>query len=172
MNASFIWTDSAGSDYPFVRPQAAFAVCGVRRGVVAILMARLDAAAINTHFFEGINMMKTMTVPIIYASSAGMIAKAGCIRAVVNLANQLSQKNRRWGLWLYGAAPGDGYPQWPASASNSIVIAPLVFAAFGCIPEVIAGLTIATAAMLSHHPGFGPLGHNRPVCRDRYRGLF
>lgn len=124
-------------------------------GVVAILMARLDAAAINTHFFEGINMMMTMTVPIIYASSAGMIAKAGCIRAVVNLANHYLKKQALGLVAFMVLLQAMGTLMAGLGASNSIVIAPLVFAAFGCIPEVIAGLTIATAACFSTTPASG-----------------
>ncbi|ABM10526.1 putative integral membrane protein (plasmid) [Paenarthrobacter aurescens TC1] len=124
-------------------------------GALAIILGRLDAVVINKLFTEGITKMLGMTVPILYAATASMVTKAGSINSVVNLANHYFKGRIAILAGFMVLIQGVATLMSGLASSNSIVIAPLVFAAFGAVPEVIAGMTIVSAVAFSTTPVSG-----------------
>ncbi|MGI6154312.1 MAG: transporter [Christensenellaceae bacterium] len=124
-------------------------------GALAIILGRLDAVAINKLLMDGINRMLGMTVPIMYAATASMVTKAGSIKSVVKLANHYFKGRIAALAGFMVLIQGVATLMSGLASSNSIVIAPLVFAAFGAVPEVIAGMTIVSAVAFSTTPVSG-----------------
>src|SRR5690625_737599 len=127
-------------------------VAGLAGAVIAIIMGRLGFDQISELFVGGISNMLGITIPILYASAAMMVSRAGSIQALV----ELSQKVLRGrlsiiagiivliqGLATYTAGMGAG---------NTMVTAPLMAAAIGAIPEVIAAMAIISAVAFTMSP--------------------
>lgn len=98
------------------------------------------------------DMLSKYLVPVIYAAGAVMIARSGSIKALIELLNRKLKGRLAWlaaaivivqALATYMAGMGAG---------NTMVIAPLMFAAVGFIPEVVAGMAIATAIGFTTSP--------------------
>ncbi len=121
-------------------------IAGAVGGVTAMVLGGIGVEAGTGLVLGGINQMLGSTVPILYAATAALVARAGATSAIVSLAE-------RWlgtrisllagfmvlvqALATYTAGLGAG---------NTMVTAPLVFAAVGANRQVIAGMAIATAA--------------------------
>lgn len=127
-------------------------VAGAAGGLVAVLIGGLAVKDANAVFMKGLPSMLGITVPIMYAAAATMVAKAGSIKAVVGLAQRgLGGRVGLLGAFMvliqalatYMAGMGAG---------NTMVTAPLVAAAVGGAPAVIAGMAIATAASFTTSP--------------------
>lgn len=140
-------------------------VAGLIGGVVAIavswilvatgeLETGLNFADINNLVVNvGIkDMLSKYLVPVIYAAGAVMIARSGSIKALIELLNRKLKGKLPWlaaaivlvqALATYMAGMGAG---------NTMVIAPLMFAAVGFIPEVVAAMAIATAIGFTTSP--------------------
>ncbi len=125
---------------------------GLLGAVSAMLIGQIalgDAVGMVT---SGISTMFSYTAPILYAAAAVMVSQAGCFKAIVSVA----QKKLKKKIFLFAAfmVLVQSLATYMAGmgAGNTMVIAPLVFAAVGAIPEVIAGMAIATAACFTTSP--------------------
>lgn len=127
-------------------------VAGIAGGLVAVIVGPIALGDITGLFLDGIQRMLGITVPVLYAAAAAMIARAGGIKAIVTLAQRsLGAKISILAgimvliqaLATYTAGLG---------ASNTMITAPLIAAAVGAVPHVIAGLAIATAASFTTSP--------------------
>lgn len=125
---------------------------GLLGAVSAMLIGQIalgDAVGMVT---GGISTMFSYTAPILYAAAAVMVSQAGCFKAIVSVA----QKKLKKKIFLFAAfmVLVQSLATYMAGmgAGNTMVIAPLVFAAVGAIPEVIAGMAIATAACFTTSP--------------------
>lgn len=146
-------------------------VAGVVGGLVAVaaswilysmgdLEAGYDFAAVNGAVMEGIkSMLSGFLAPIIYAAGAVMVARSGSFKALIEVFNRLLKGKLAWlaafivlvqALATYMAGMGAG---------NTMVIAPLMFAAVGFIPEVVAGMAIATAVCFTTSPASTETGY-------------
>lgn len=125
---------------------------GLLGAVSAMLIGQIalgDAVGMVT---GGISTMFSYTAPILYAAAAVMVSQAGCFKAIVNIA----QKKLKKKIFLFAAfmVLVQSLATYMAGmgAGNTMVIAPLVFVVVGAIPEVIAGMAIATAACFTTSP--------------------
>lgn len=127
-------------------------VAGAAGGVVAVLIGSLALSDANGVFMKGISSMLGITVPIMYAAAAAMVARAGSIKSVVTLAQR--GLGRRIGLLAGFLVLIQALATYMAGlgASNTMVTAPLVAAVVGASPAVIAGMAIATAAAFTTSP--------------------
>lgn len=127
-------------------------VAALAGGVAAVLIGRLDVPTMNKAFTGGIGQMMGITVPILYAATAGMVARAGSIKAVVDL----SKHYLRGRIAILAAAlvliQAMATYMAGMGAGNTMVIAPLIAIAVGFIPEVAAGMAIATAVGFTTSP--------------------
>jgi hypothetical protein len=124
-------------------------LCGL---LVAMIINGIEPATAGLAIQNGISTMLGYTAPIIYAAAAMMVSKSGSIQAIVKMAqNKLKDKIAIFAGFLvliqalatYMAGMGAG---------NTMVIAPLVASSVGVIPEVVAGMAIATASCLTTTP--------------------
>ena len=98
------------------------------------------------------DMLSKYLVPVIYAAGAVMIARSGSIKALVEAMNRVLKGKMAYlaaaivliqAIATYMAGMGAG---------NTMVIAPLMAAAVGFLPEVVAGMAIATAVGFTTSP--------------------
>lgn len=127
-------------------------VAGVAGGVIAVIIGRLSFDQISELFVDGIANMLGITVPILYASAAMMVSRAGSIGALVELSRRGLKGNLSilagiivliQGLATYTAGMGAG---------NTMVTAPLMAAAVGLIPGVIGAMTFISAIGFTTSP--------------------
>ena len=127
-------------------------VAGLVASVVAILIGRInlhDGAALIT---GGINTMFSYTSPILYAAAAVMVSKGGGFQEIISLAKKVLKD--KIGLFAGFLVLVQALATYMAGmgAGNTMVIAPLVAVAVGAIPEVIAGMALATAVCFTTSP--------------------
>lgn len=127
-------------------------VAGAAGGLIALLIGGLALKTANDAFMKGISSMLGITTPILYAAAATMVAKAGSIKAVVSLAQR--GLGKRMGVLAGFLVLIQALATYMAGmgAGNTMVVAPLVAAAVGASPAVIAGMAIATAASFTTSP--------------------
>ncbi len=98
------------------------------------------------------NMLSLYLAPVIYAAGAVMIARSGSIKALIEALNRVLKGKIAYlaaaivlvqGLATYMAGMGAG---------NTMVIAPLMAAAVGFLPEVVAAMAIVTAVGFTTSP--------------------
>ncbi|SEN49382.1 Mg2+/citrate symporter [Amphibacillus marinus] len=127
-------------------------IAGVVGGILAIVIGGLSIEQSSDIILNGITSMLGITVPILYASAAVMVSKAGSIQALI----ELSRRGLKGkiiilagiivliqGLATYMAGMGAG---------NTMVTAPLMAVAVGAIPEVIAAMAIISAVGFTTSP--------------------
>ncbi|PUU94578.1 Na+/H+ antiporter NhaC family protein [Halanaerobium sp.] len=134
----------------FMRKHMLFA--GLVGGVLTMIIGGISIGEATGHFIGGVSNMLGITVPILYAASAAMVAEAGSIEALVELARR-SLKGRisiLAGIMVLIQA----FATYMAGlgAGNTMVTAPLIAAAVGAVPELIAAMAIATAVGFTTSP--------------------
>lgn len=147
-------------------------LAGLAGGVVAVIVSWILVATgdletglnfgdVNNYIVNvGIkDMLSKYLAPVVYAAGAVMIARSGSIKAMVEALSRVLKGRLSWlaagivlvqALATYMAGMGAG---------NTMVIAPLMAAAVGFIPEVVAGMAIATAVGFTTSPASTETGY-------------
>ncbi len=127
-------------------------VAGLAGGIVAIIIGGMKLGDVSGMFVGGISNMLGITVPILYAASAAMVSRAGSIESLIELARR-SLKGK---IAILGGIIVliQGFATYMAGlgAGNTMVTAPLVAAAVGAVPEVVAAMAIITAVGFTTSP--------------------
>src|SRR5690554_6005711 len=63
-------------------------VAGLAGGVIAVIIGGINLDQISSLFVGGISNMLGITIPILYASAAVMVSKAGSIQALIKLSEK------------------------------------------------------------------------------------
>ncbi|NLJ79739.1 MAG: hypothetical protein GX335_01780 [Firmicutes bacterium] len=121
-------------------------------GLLAVIIGRLDVGTINGSFLAGVEQMMGVTIPILYAATAALVAKAGSIQAIVDLARHYLRGRLAILAGFLVLVQSMATYMAGMGAGNTMVIAPLVAIAVGFVPEVVAGLAIATAVGFTTSP--------------------
>ncbi|WP_036371374.1 TRAP transporter large permease subunit, partial [Neomoorella thermoacetica] len=127
-------------------------VAGISGAIVAMIIGHMGLASATKIIMDAIPGMMSMTTPIMYSATALAVAKTGGFDALLRLSRKITG-NRVYlvaaaivliqALATYAAGLGAG---------NTMVTGPLAFAAVGAVPELIAGMAIATAASFETSP--------------------
>ncbi|MEA4907641.1 MAG: hypothetical protein VB089_08475 [Anaerolineaceae bacterium] len=133
-------------------------VAGLVGGAVAIVVGGLPLGQATTLFTNGIVSMLTITSVVLFASTAMVLARAGSISSTLNIIKRIFQGRLQWiaaamvlvqAFSVYGAGHG---------AANTLVTAPLVFAAVGFNPLTIVGMSIVSGASWATSPASAESG--------------
>ena len=127
-------------------------VAGVAGALAAIIIGAISLGDLPGLFLDGIGRMLGITVPVLYAATAGMIAAAGGLKAVVALARRTLGGRIAILVGFMVLIQALATYMSGLGAGNTMVTAPLVAAAVGAVPHVIAGMAIATAAAFTTSP--------------------
>lgn len=134
----------------FMRKHMLFA--GLVGGILAMIIGGIGIGEATGLFIGGVGNMLGITVPILYAAAAAMVAKAGSIESLVELA----KRGLKGKIAILGGIMVliQAFATYTAGlgAGNTMVTAPLVAIALGAVPEVIAGMAIATAVGFTTSP--------------------
>lgn len=134
----------------FMRKHMLFA--GLVGGILAMIIGGIGIGEATGLFIGGVGNMLGITVPILYAAAASMVAKAGSIESLVELA----KRGLKGKIAILGGIMVliQAFATYTAGlgAGNTMVTAPLVAIALGAVPEVIAGMAIATAVGFTTSP--------------------
>jgi hypothetical protein len=131
---------------------------GLAGAVVAIIVGRIPLDKAATLFTAGIVAMLSIVSVVIFASTSMALAKAGSISSTLNLITRFFKGRLQWigasmvavqALAVYGAGHG---------AANTLVTAPLVFAAVGFNPLTIVGMSIVSGASWATSPASAESG--------------
>ena len=120
-------------------------LAGLLGGIVVIVIAGVPFGEVESSVVGGLGTMFGSVAPILYAATAAMAAKGGCFNALVALCEKLLKG--KYAILAAVLVLVEAFATYMAgmSAGNTMVIAPLVFAAIGAVPEVIAAMAIAGA---------------------------
>lgn len=125
---------------------------GVLGAIAAMLIGQISPGAASGMVMSGIQTMFSYGAPILYAAAAVMVSKGGSIQAVVGMAEKaLKGRLALFAGFLVLVQSAATYMAG-MGAGNTMVIAPLVALAVGAVPEVVAGMAIATAVGFTTSP--------------------
>lgn len=133
-------------------------VAGLAGGIIAMIVGGIAPAKATELFAAGIVSMLQITSVILFASTAMVLARAGSIWSTLNIIKRIFQGRLQWigaamvlvqAFAVYGAGHG---------AANTLVTAPLVFAAVGFNPLTIVGMSIVSGASWATSPASAESG--------------
>ncbi|MCR3905435.1 MAG: hypothetical protein NUK62_00205 [Tenericutes bacterium] len=98
------------------------------------------------------DMLSRYLTPVMYAATAVMISRAGSIKALIEGLNRLLKGKLAWLAASIVLVQGIATYMAGLGAGNTMVIAPLMLAAVGFIPGVVAAMAVATAVGFTTSP--------------------
>ena len=127
-------------------------VAGLAGGVLAMVVGGVSLATAQTEFVGGIQSMLSNTVPIVNSAVATAVFMAGGYTAALTLVRR-AVKEQTWIMAAFIVILQAAATYMSGIGGGSaMVIAPLAFAALGAIPELISGMSIATAVCFTTSP--------------------
>ncbi len=127
-------------------------VAGLAGGIIAMVIGGMNPAGAAGIVQSSIGTMLGYLAPVLYAAAAMMVSKSGSFEALVNFAQEKLKDKIAWIAGVFVLIQALATYMAGMGAGNTMVIAPLVAAAVGAVPEVIAGMAIATAACFTTSP--------------------
>ncbi|MDY3980195.1 hypothetical protein ACTQZK_10830 [Paraeggerthella sp. LCP19S3_G8] len=125
---------------------------GLVGGVAAMIIGGISFGDLGGAMTKGLGTMFGNVAPILYAAAAAMAGKGGCFKSLVNLCEKLLKGKFAVLAAVLVVVQACATYMAGLSAGNTMVIAPLVFAAIGAVPEVVAGMAIAGAVCFITSP--------------------
>ncbi|MFO1446036.1 citrate transporter [Bacillus sp. Bva_UNVM-123] len=127
-------------------------VAGLAGGALAMLIGGIGIAQANEEFLKTIPQMLSNTVPVVNSAIAMAVFASGGYTAALNLVRRkIGNKNEYMAVFIVILQAAATYMSG-VGGGTAMVIAPLAFAAVGAIPELIAAMSIATAAAFTTSP--------------------
>jgi len=125
---------------------------GILGAIVAMLLGKVGIPAAVDVIMKAIPGMLGTLTPLFYCSVAIVVAKNGGFENLLKLVRRLI--GNRMPLVAAAIVLIQGLATYAAGlgAGNTMVTAPLALAAVGAVPEMIAGMAIATAASFETSP--------------------
>lgn len=121
-------------------------------GIAAMILGQIGLAGTSKMMLDTVPKMLAITVPIINSAIATAVFKAGGYTAALTLVRrQIGGRVEYIGAFIVLLQAAATYMSGIGGGS-AMVVAPLAFAAVGAVPQVIAGMSIATAASFTTSP--------------------
>ena len=133
-------------------------VAGFVGGILAMIIGGLSIGEATNLFTEGLTRLFGIASVLLFASTAAVLSRAGAFKSTLSILTRLLKGKVQWiatgmvflqGLVVYGAGHG---------AANTLVIAPLIFAATGFNPLVVVGLSLVSGASWATSPASAESG--------------
>lgn len=129
-----------------------FLLAGLVGGVGAVLIGHLDAATISKVFLGGMGQIMTIYSVMLFAATAMVLARCGCTNAVMDLIKEKLGDRLEFVAAAMVLVQGAASYMAGNGAANTLVTAPLIFAAVGFIPLVVVGMSIVSGASWATSP--------------------
>jgi len=129
-----------------------FLVAGLAGGAVAALIGGLSAATVNKLFLDGVGQIMTIYSVMLFAATAMVLARCGCTKAVMELIRGWFGDKLEYVAGAMVLVQAAAVYMAGTGAANTLVTAPLAFAAVGFVPLAIVGMSIASGATWATSP--------------------
>ncbi|WP_336218390.1 hypothetical protein [Citrobacter amalonaticus] len=127
-------------------------IAALAGGVAAMILGQIGIAGTSKMMLDTVPKMLAITVPILNSAVATAVFKAGGYTAALTLVRRkIGGRIEFIGAFIVILQAAATYMSGIGGGS-AMVVAPLAFAAVGVIPQVIAGMSIATAASFTTSP--------------------
>jgi len=127
-------------------------VAGFVGGLLAIVVGGLSIGDATAQFTEGVSRLFNIASVLLFASTAMVLSRAGSMSSTLAIINRILKGKMQWiasamvivqALAVYAAGHG---------AANTLVTAPLVFAAVGFNPLTVVGMSLVSGASWATSP--------------------
>lgn len=129
-----------------------FLLAGLIGGIVAVVIGGLSAATVSKLFLDGMGQIMTIYSVMLFAATAMVLARCGCTNAVMELIRGWFGDRLEYVAGAMVLVQGAAVYMAGIGAANTLVTAPLVFAAVGFVPLAVVGMSIASGATWATSP--------------------
>jgi hypothetical protein len=129
-----------------------FLFAGLIGGVTAVIIGGLGPATVTKLVFDGMAQIMSIFSVMLFAATAMVLARCGCTKAVMELIRGWFGDRLEYVAGAMVLVQAAAVYMAGTGAANTLVTAPLVFAAVGFVPLVIVGMSIASGATWATSP--------------------
>lgn len=129
-----------------------FLLAGLIGGVAAVFIGGLTAGTVSKLFLDGMGQIMTIYSVMLFAATAMVLARCGCTKAVMDLIRGWFGDRLEYVAGAMVLVQAAAVYMAGIGAANTLVTAPLVFAAVGFVPLAIVGMSIASGATWATSP--------------------
>ena len=129
-----------------------FLFAGLIGGVTAVIIGGLGPATVTKLVFDGMAQIMSIFSVMLFAATAMVLARLGCTKAVMELIRGWFGDRLEYVAGAMVLVQGAAVYMAGSGAANTLVTAPLVFTVVGFVPQVIAGMSIASGATWATSP--------------------
>lgn len=127
-------------------------IAGLLGGATAVAIGGLGAGDVTKLFFEGLGQILDIKSVMLFAATAMVLARCGCTNAIMQLITKwFGSKTELVGAAMVLVQAMATYMAG-IGAANTLVTAPLMFAAVGFVPLAIVGMSMVSAASWATSP--------------------
>lgn len=129
-----------------------FLLAGLIGGAVAVFIGGLAPATVSKLFLDGMGQIMTIYSVMLFAATAMVLARCGCTKAVMELIHGWFGDKLEYVAGAMVLVQAAAVYMAGIGAANTLVTAPLVFAAVGFVPLTVVGMSIASGATWATSP--------------------
>ena len=129
-----------------------FLLAGLIGGFAAVLIGGLNAGTITKLVFDGMSQIMSIYSVMLFAATAMVLARCGCTKAVIELIRGWFGDRLEYVAGAMVLVQAAATYMAGIGAANTLVTAPLAFAAVGFVPLAIVGMSIASGATWATSP--------------------
>jgi hypothetical protein len=127
-------------------------IAGLLGGVTAVIVGGVNAGDVTKLFFEGLGQILDIKSVMLFAATAMVLAKCGCTNAIMRLITKwFGDKTELVAASMVLVQAMATYMAG-IGAANTLVTAPLMFAAVGFVPLAVVGMSIVSGATWATSP--------------------
>lgn len=129
-----------------------FLFAGLIGGFAAVLIGGLNAGTVTKLVLDGMAQILSIYSVMLYAATAMVLARCGCTNAVMELIRGWFGDRLEYVAGAMVLVQAAATYMAGIGAANTLVTAPLAFAAVGFVPLAIVGMSIASGAAWATSP--------------------
>lgn len=129
-----------------------FLFAGLLGALAAIVIGRLNAGTVTKLVFDGMGQILSIYSVMLFGATAMVLARCGCTKAVMELIRGWFGEKLEYVAGAMVLVQAAATYMAGIGAANTLVTAPLVFAAVGFVPLAVVGMSIASGATWATSP--------------------
>ena len=129
-----------------------FLFAGLIGGLTAVIIGGLNAGTITKLVFDGMGQILSIYSVMLFGATAMVLARCGCTKAVMELISGWFGDKLEYVAGAMVLVQATATYMAGIGAANTLVTAPLVFAAVGFVPLAVVGMSIASGASWATSP--------------------
>lgn len=127
-------------------------VAGLVGGALAVAIGGLSAPKVTTLFLAGMTQILDIKSVMLFAATAMVLARCGCTNAIMELITRWFGARTEFVAAAMVLVQATATYMAGIGAANTLVTAPLVFAAVGFVPLAVVGMSIVSGASWATSP--------------------